>query len=286
MIDTAFPVVSHLRISVTQQCDMDCFYCHHEGQTHAHQEISLETVRSIARDSGDLGIRFVKITGGEPLLRKDIFSIIEAFAEIPAIEEISMTSNGLLLEKMANGLKQAGLSRINIGCDTIFSPFLSKRFDQVLPGIEAAFRAGLNPVKLNMVILKGINDKEIPLMIDYARQYHFILQLIELIPNGDPSLDQYFLPVSEIEKTLEKLADKIVVRELQSRKQYTINGAIVEAVGPSKHDFCGHCLKIRITSDGFVKPCLRRSDNLVPYTGIESIKEAIGLKRRYIHVDD
>lgn len=286
MMNIRYPMVSHLRISVTQRCDMDCFYCHHEGQEETHHEISLETIRSIAKDSGELGIRFVKITGGEPLLRKDIFSIVEAFAEIPAIEEVSMTSNGMLLKNMASGLKQAGLSRINIGCDTILSPILTKRFSQIFPGIESANLAGLSPIKLNMVILKGINDNEIPLMIDYARQYHFILQLIELIPNGDPTLDQYFLPISEVEKTLEKQAEKIVVRDLQSRKQYTINGAVVEAVGPSKHDFCERCLKIRITSDGFVKPCLRRNDNLVPYTGIDSIKEAISLKRRFIHVHD
>jgi len=283
---TQNPQVTHLRISVTQSCNMDCFYCHHEGQETANREIKLETIRSIAQDIGQIGIKYVKITGGEPLLRKDILSIVEAFAAVPGVKEISMTTNGLLLKDLAVDLKKAGLSRVNIGCDTILSPVLSKRFDQIFPGIRAANQAGLLPVKLNMVLLKGINDQEIPLMIRNAREYGFILQLIELIPNGDPAMDQYFLPIKQIEEELTKQAEHIIIRDLQSRRQYTIKGAIVEAVGPSKHDFCEKCLKIRITSDGFVKPCLRRNDNLIPYTGIDSIKTAISLKRRFIHGND
>jgi len=278
--------VNHLRISITQVCNMNCFYCHHEGQETANREMSLEVIRSIAYDIGQLGIQYVKITGGEPLLRKDILQIVQAFSSIPTIREISMTTNGLLLKPLAMDLKKAGLSRVNIGCDTILSPVLSKKFEQILPGIQSANQAGLHPIKLNMVLLKGINDREIPEMIRYAKEYGFILQLIELIPNGDPDLDRYFLPIKPIEDELAKQAEHITIRDLQSRRQYTIQGAVVEAVGPSKQDFCEKCLKIRITSDGFVKPCLRRNNNLIPYTGIDSIKQAISLKRRYEHGHD
>jgi GTP 3',8-cyclase len=274
-------MITHLRISITQRCNIECFYCHHEGQDFSLKEMSPLEIQTRVEDMVKIGVKYVKITGGEPLLRKDIYEIISRIRSIPQIEEISMTSNGFLLADMAQKLKSAGLDRINVGCDALYSSELPKSMDMVLPGIIKALEAGLAPVKINMVVLKGLNDHQIPEMIQHAEKVGFILQLIELIPNGDPSFDRYHLSMEDLEAELSKKADHIKTRSLQSRKQYLLGKAIIEIVGPSKHDFCQACKKIRITSEGDIKPCLMRSDNLVRYDGIDSILEAIKLKKAY-----
>jgi GTP 3',8-cyclase len=273
--------INHLRISVTQRCNIQCFYCHHEGQEQVSKEMTPDEIYIRVKDMALLGIEYVKITGGEPLLRKDIMDVITKIRSVPEIKEISMTSNGFLLKELAYSLKKAGLDRINVGCDALYSNELPKSMDIILPGIQQALLAGLQPIKVNMVVLKGLNDHEIPTMIQHASQVGFILQLIELIPNGDPSFDQYHLSLDNIEKDLEKRADKVMVRSLQGRKQFHLGNAIIEIVGPTQSGFCQGCKKIRITSDGMIKPCLMRSDNLIPYTGIESIKNALSLKAPY-----
>ncbi len=274
-------LVTHLRVSVTQRCNIQCFYCHREGQEDNHYEMSPEEIFVRVRDMSLLGVKYVKITGGEPLLRNDISEIIQKIRSIPSIEEISMTSNGLLLESKAHLLKQAGLDRINVGCDALYSSKLPKSMDFVLPGIVAALREGITPVKVNMVVLKGLNESQIFPMIQHAKQVGFILQLIELIPNGDPMFDRYHMPLDSIEKELEALADKIIVRKMQSRKQFFLGNAVIELVGPGMEGFCSACTKIRITSDGKIKPCLMRNDNLIEYHGIASILEAIAIKKPY-----
>lgn len=248
--------------------------------------MSLATIQSIVRDMVSLGIKHIKITGGEPLIRPDIVEIVKGIKAYPEIIDLSMTTNGLLLEKLAKPLKEAGLDRINIGCDSIYSDMVPKTMQRILPGIQAATEAGLVPIKVNVVVLKGINDTEIPEMIEYARKYKFILQLIELIPMGVEKFDQYYVSLRDIEHELEQKAVHIHTRSLQARKQYDLGGVIVEIVGPSNHDFCANCKKIRVTSDGKIKPCLMREDNMIPYTGIDSIRKALGRRTPYQNEHD
>lgn len=279
-------IVTYLRLSVTDQCNIQCFYCHHEGQAICGTDMSLNTILSIVKDMVSLGIKHVKITGGEPLIRPDIVEIVKEIKTYKEITDLSMTTNGLLLESLARPLKEAGLDRINIGCDSIYSDMVPKTMEKILPGIEAAIEAGLVPVKVNVVVLKGINDKEIPELIEFARKYQFILQLIELIPAGVEKFDQYYVSLQDLEKELEQKAVHIHTRSLQGRKQYDLGGVIVEIVGPSKHDFCANCKKIRVTSDGKLKPCLMREDNMIPYTGIDSIRKALGRRTPYQNEHD
>lgn len=279
-------LATHLRLSVTELCNIQCFYCHHEGQVCSGEDMSLSTILAIVSDMAKLGVKHVKITGGEPLVRSDIVEIVKGIKTNPEIIDLSMTTNGLLLEKLAKPLKEAGLDRINIGCDSIYSDMVPKTMQRILPGIQAATEANLGPIKVNVVILKGINDSEIPEMIEYARTFKFILQLIELIPMGVEKFDHYFVSLKDLEKELEQKAIHIHTRSLQARKQYDLEGVIVEVVGPSKHDFCANCKKIRVTSDGMIKPCLMRDDNLIPYTGIESIRKALGRRTPYQNEHD
>jgi cyclic pyranopterin phosphate synthase len=219
-------LATHLRLSVTDRCNIQCFYCHHEGQVCSGEDMSLKTILSIVKDMATLGVKHVKITGGEPLVRPDIVEIVKGIKANPEIIDLSMTTNGLLLEKLAKPLKEAGLHRINIGCDSIYSDMVPKTFSKILPGIKSASDAGLIPIKVNVVILKGINDSEIPEMIDYARKYQFILQLIELIPMGVEKFDQYYVSLRDVEKELEQQAVHIHTRSLQARKQYDLGGVI------------------------------------------------------------
>jgi cyclic pyranopterin phosphate synthase len=231
----------------------------------------------------EMGIQKVKITGGEPLVRTDILEIVKKISNISGIEEVSMTSNGLLLEDLAADLKRAGLSRINIGCDSMTS-VLPKNIKKVKKGIAAVRNAGLDPVKINMVVLKGINEGEIEKMIDFARDNHVILQLIELIDVNNSYYQKHYFPLDSVELELEKKAHRVRTRKMQARKQYFLDGVVVEIVRPSLEGFCLKCPKIRLTSDGRIKPCLMRQDNLTVFENRDSIYKAF--EERCIHAHD
>jgi len=221
------------------------------------------------------GITTVKITGGEPLLREDIIPIIKDITSTSGIQEVSLTTNGVLLETLARPLKQAGLTRVNIGCDSFSSSILAKNVQRISKGLEAAKREGLTPIKLNMVVLKRINEHEIDSMIQFAKEHGVILQLIELIETGSTFVKAHYISLEPIERQLAARARKIETRPMQARKQYFLENGIVEVVRSLHNiEFCQHCNKIRVTSDGYLKPCLMRDDNLV---SIEEVGSEAGL---------
>ncbi len=272
-----------LRISVTQRCNLNCTYCHHEGEFKPGPELSPLEIKEIVEAFSEMGIRKVKITGGEPLVRTDILEIVKKISDISGIEEVSMTSNGLQLENMAADLKKAGLSRINIGCDSLTS-VLPKNIKKVKKGLAAVSDVGLDPVKINMVVLKGINEGDIKKMIDFAREHHVILQLIELINVNKSYYQKHYFPLDNVESELEKKAFQVRTRKMQTRKQYFLDGVVVEIVKPNKEGFCLKCPKIRLTSDGRIKPCLMRQDNLTVFENKDSIYKAF--EERCIHAHD
>jgi len=259
--------ITLMRLSVTQKCNLNCFYCHREGEDNKNKgdkEISVSEIKRIVRVASKLGIKKVKITGGEPLLRKDIVEIVKEISKIEGIEDISMTTNGFFLDKFAHQLKNNGLNRVNIGCDSLSSSILPKNIKNIEKGLKSAVDAGLNPLKINMVVLKGINENEISKMMEISKKYNAILQLIELIPTDKFFFDKFFFSLEGIEKELERNASSVFVRDVNFRKQYFVNGAVVEVVRSYLNkNFCKNCKKIRITSNGFIKPCLMRNDNLV-----------------------
>ena len=263
--------MNNLRISLTQRCNFNCFFCHREGEQNAHDELSVEEVGRLVEIASSLGMRKIKLTGGEPLLREDIVNIVSRIT--PLVEEVSMTTNGALLEKYAERLHEAGLKRANISLQSLDAEIFKKitgcdDLDDVKKGIEATVECSLEPVKLNVVVLKGLNDREIPQMIEFSKACGAILQLIEFQPI-QAGTEQYwknlYYDLQGVEATLEAKALKVQVRELQRRKQYYLkDGAVVEVVRPMHNtDFCRYCTRLRITSDGKLKPCLMRNDNLV-----------------------
>ena len=266
--DTYNRPVSNLRISLTPKCNLSCIYCHREGEKAPQGPLSAAEIAEVLRVAAGFGIRSVKFTGGEPTLRPDLIEIIKS---VPAGMESSITTNGTLLAGLAADLKQAGLRRVNVSIDSLDPATYKKitgtdRLSDVLEGIDAAIASGLTPVKLNMVVLKGINDHEIDDFLTYVRgNRDLVLQLIELMNFNDCD---YHGDLNGLETSLASRSKQIVTRRMHHRKKYCLDGAEVEVVRPLHNtEFCAFCNRLRVTSDGKLKPCLLRTDNHVDIRG-------------------
>lgn len=267
--------VLNLRISVTQRCNLHCPYCHREGQEKSVSshvvEMTPDEIARLVKIAVSLGIRNVKLTGGEPLVRDDMVEIVSKIGGIAGVTDFSMTTNGTLLAKYAEELHEAGLKRVNVNIPTlrsgVYGELTGGSLDDVLNGIREAVKAGLHPVKLNMLILKGVNDDEVESMVEFAAEAGAILQLIELEPinlsNG--YYRRYHRPLDDYEARLKEKALKVETRRfMHNRRVYYLQKAKVEVIHPIENtEFCLHCTRLRITSDGKLKPCLMRNDNLV-----------------------
>mgnify|MGYP000167320354 CR=1 FL=1 len=265
--------LTSLRISVTQDCNLDCFYCHKEGCEAPERKMTPGEIGKLVEIGTEFGIEKIKITGGEPLVREDIVDIVEAIS-YPEIKDISLTTNGVLLEENVDELEEAGLDRVNISLDTLDSSTYeeitgSESLDEVLAGIEASLESELFPVKLNTIVLDGVNDgKEIEELIDYSINIGAILQLIEfeeVLPENGESYQKYHKDLDSIEEDVRERAEDVDTRwMMQARRKYEIDGGEVEVVNPMHNsEFCEYCTRLRMTSGGFLKPCLMRNDNLV-----------------------
>jgi len=261
----------NLRISVTQRCNLQCPYCHREGEAHSPTEMEPGEIVRLTGIATALGISGVKLTGGEPLLRKDILQVVEGIAGLPGIRDLSMSTNGTLLLSQAEALHKAGLDRVNVSLPTLrpgaFRKLTEGSLEDVVGGIRAAVEAGLYPVKVNMVVLRGFNEAEVPRMIRFAEESSAILQIIELEPvNLDPSYYScHHYPLDRLEASFKDRALEVRTRrDMQNRRVYTLPEGKVEVIQPIENtDFCSRCTRLRVTSDGRLKPCLMRNDNLV-----------------------
>ncbi|VVB88264.1 7,8-dihydro-6-hydroxymethylpterin dimethyltransferase [uncultured archaeon] len=276
-------VIKSLRISITKKCNLNCIYCHQEGESLSQShEMSPETIAKIVTAATEFGVDKVKFSGGEPLMREDFEKII---AGMPDLRNISATTNGVLLSRRAAALASSGLDRVNISLPSTNkehygaitgSPDMLPR---VIEGINAAIDAGLTPVKLNMVLLKGINNSEIDDAIKFIAGYdgNVILQLIELMNFRD--ISRFMVDIDGVEKMLEGRATRVNEREMHRRKKYFIDGVEVELVRPIDNSrFCSNCNRLRVTSGGKLKPCLMRNDNLIEVkedSSQEEIKERL-----------
>jgi GTP 3',8-cyclase len=260
--------VTNIRISLTKQCNLSCIYCHREGEKSSKEQLTAAEIAEILQVSAGFGIRSVKFTGGEPLLRPDLLEIIRS---VPEGMECSLTTNGTLLAGLARDLKAAGLKRVNVSLDSMDPATYKKiagidRLGDVLAGIAAAVDAGLTPVKINMVVLEGINDHEINDFLAYIRNNrNLILQLIELM---DFNNCEYHGDITGLEHDLAARSKTILTRRMHHRKKYCLDGAEVEVVRPVHNtEFCAFCNRLRVTSDGKLKPCLMRTDNHIDIKG-------------------
>jgi len=232
--------------------------------------MTLQEIIRIAKTAVNLGIARIKLTGGEPLMRKDIREIVTGIAKISGLKDLSLTTNGLLLSGLAKDLHDAGLNRLNISLPSLnpetYSKLTGGKLEDALEGVKAAVDAGFCPVKLNMVVLKGVNVNDVPDMIEYAAKMGVILQLIELDPVNvsNQYYSKHHRSLDEQEEMLRQKAENIEKRRLMhNRLIYHLPNVAVEVVHPIENtDFCMHCTRMRVTSDGKLKPCLMRNDNL------------------------
>jgi cyclic pyranopterin phosphate synthase len=236
-------------------------------------EMSPDEIERISLIAKKIGIKKIRLSGGEPLIRDDIIEIVQKISSI-GFKDVSLTTNGILLEKYAQLLKDSGLDRVNVSFDTLNSEtyhFItnSSYVENVKKGIKKAVKVGLYPVKVNMVIMRGLNHQEIWDMFQFCKETGAILQLIELLktescPNSD-FFDDYYYDMRIIENELLEKAEEVKTRTfMQDRKKYFLEGGEIEVVRPMDNtEFCKNCTRLRITPDGKLKPCLLRNDNLV-----------------------
>jgi cyclic pyranopterin phosphate synthase len=268
--DSFARVIDYLRISITDKCNLRCLYCMPSGGIAAsrHPDIlSYEEIVRIASVSAHLGVKKIRLTGGEPLVRKNIAFLISSLRSIEGVEDLSLTTNGLLLYRCADKLAGAGLNRVNVSIDS-FKPeryrFITRGgdLDTVLRGIQAAECAGLTPLKINMVPIRGINDDEI---LDFARltlgtEYH--VRFIECMPSGlvDFWSPGKYITTDEVKKQIERIGALTPVRTRKNgpSKYYRLDGAkgIIGFISALTHHFCSDCNRLRLTADGKLRPCL------------------------------
>ena len=265
--------INYLRISVTDRCNLRCIYCiPPEGVPQMpHSEIlSYEEIRAVVQAAAELGINKIRLTGGEPLVRVDFPQFVKMLSQVKGIEELSLTTNGVLLKKCALELKQGGLTRINVSLDTLKPDkfrYITRlgKLEDVLDGIEAAKLAGLNPVKINTVVMRGINDDEI---VDLARMTYedgWHVRFIELMPFKGVA---EFVPSSELHRKiglLGKLEPCTPVAGNGPALYYRLEGAkgTIGFISPlSEASFCSRCNRIRLTPDGKLRLCLLGEDEI------------------------
>jgi len=268
--------VTYLRISLTPRCNLRCVYCMPpEGLPAPPRGVLLsgEEITAFVRAAARLGIRRVRLTGGEPLVRRDVVEIVRAIAAVPGIEEVSLTTNAMLLAKKAAALAQAGLSRVNVSLDTLDAGKFHRitrggRIERVFEGLAAAERCGLQPLKLNTVVVRGLNDDELPALARLTLEKPWHVRFIELMPVGNgqdwgtgfpPDGARYF-PVREMRARLAHLGLQPVEtpRGNGPARTFRIPGApgTVGFISPLGEHFCDSCNRLRLTADGALRPCL------------------------------
>lgn len=282
MIDSFGRTIDYLRISVTDRCNLRCAYCLPltgvRWQPRADL-LSLTEIIQVVEAAAGLGLRKIRLTGGEPLVRPDLPALVRAIAHVPGIEDISLTTNGMLLERLAAPLAEAGLSRVNVSLDTLDPEKFHRltRFgniERVWRGIDAAERVGLTPIKLNTVVIRGMNDDE---LLDLARQtltHSWHMRFIELMPMGNEEDWGEGLPVSgERYFSVQEMLTRLTPLGLTPAsgpvgngpaRIYRIPGApgTVGFISPLGEHFCATCNRLRLTADGRLRPCLLLSDEV------------------------
>ena len=264
--------IRNIRISVNDECNLHCYYCHHEGQLPENGQMSPKEIGKILTLSRELGMKKVKFTGGEPLLREDIFEIIKHASGM--MEDVSLTTNGAFPGVTAVQLQKAGLNRINISLDTINKERYAKitgddRLASVLDFIKASVDAGLFPVKINIVWLEDSTFKDLMETIKYIWERGAKPQVIELVDMDDKSQTRF----TEVEEKIAELAVDVKERAMHRRKIYflkDVKGELkeVEVVRPMHNtEFCANCSRLRVTSGGQLKPCLMHNEGLVDLLG-------------------
>ncbi len=306
--DTCHRPISYLRISVTDRCNLRCIYCMPpEGvEWRPHEQVlRYEEIELVVQAAAELGISKVRLTGGEPLVRLGIAELVRMLARIPGIDDLAMTTNGILLSRHAAELAEVGLQRVNVSLDTLQPARFHNitrlgRLEDVLDGIEAARKAGLEPIKINTVVIRGMNDDEV---VDFARktmEVEWNVRFIEMMPVGNGVAADWrerVVTAVEIREKIETVLGALEPASVSAgngpARYYRLPGAsgTLGFITPISEHFCSRCNRLRLTADGQLRPCLlsdREIDLRAPLrqgAGVERIKALLlqGIESKPAH---
>ena len=291
--------ITYLRVSVTQRCNLNCVYCGREDCAKKEEELSADEIKAIVYAFSKCGINKVRITGGEPLVRSDICEIIKAIRSVDSIKTVALTTNGVYLKQYANELKAAGLDSVNISLDSTDGSTYrhltgADVLHKVFEGIDEAEKAGLVPIKINAVLMKGVNSDGAGELINLARERKVDVRFIELMPFSDSGEDKSLIVTGE-----EILNEHSYLKPLDitegTAQYYAACGfkGRVGLISPVSKKFCNNCNRIRLLSDGKLKPCLGFDTlyDIMPYINdenelINKVKEIITKKPAGHHFEN
>ncbi|MFW6162464.1 MAG: GTP 3',8-cyclase MoaA [Planctomycetota bacterium] len=262
------PPLSYLRVSVTSRCNLRCLHCQPGCGGEGEDVLTKDEIVRFVRVAVACGIDKVRLTGGEPLVRADIVEMVRQLAGLAGLEHLGLTTNGCLLPEKAQALRRAGLRRVNIGLSALDPDVYdrmtrSARSRRALNGLQAALDAGFRPVKVNVVVLRGVNDREIPALARLSADPRIEVRFIEYMPFGADAVlrDRYLVPAREVLDRLREMGDVEPLPDARgpaSAARYRIRGygGTVGIIAPHSEPFCGACNRIRLTADGKLRACL------------------------------
>jgi GTP 3',8-cyclase len=272
MIDQFGRRVEYLRISVTDKCNLRCVYCmplHGMPWMHHDELLTYEEIERIVRIMAGMGLRRVRITGGEPLVRKDLPELVRKIAAVPEIDDLSLSTNAVLLDQHADALREAGIRRVNVSLDSLRPARVDEiarrpgSYAKIMAGFDAAERVGFDPIKVNVVLIRGANDDEIEDFAAITRERPWHVRFIELMPTGsnlDLSANQFFSCHEALRRLrrVDRLEPVEGPRGNGPATYHRFPGApgTVGVITPMSHNYCDRCNRMRLTADGHLRPCL------------------------------
>ncbi len=261
--------IDYVRLSVTDRCDLRCYYCMPEGHNdfEAPQDwLSFEEIERVIAAFGRLGVQRIRITGGEPLVRRDLPVLTARLAALPGIEDLSLSSNAVQLERHSQALYDSGVRRLNISLDTLnparFKAITQGKLEKVINGLMAAKASGFAPIKINMVVMRGVNDDELVDMVEFCRKHGFTLRFIETMPMGDTGRNaaEQYMPMDEVQAILQEhypLVPGVMPGGGPARYMQIAGEELkIGFITPMSQHFCETCNRIRLSVDGTLYMCL------------------------------
>ena len=272
MIDQFGRSVEYLRVSITDKCNLRCVYCMPlEGLPWLQRDelLSYEEIEQIVRVMAPMGLERLRITGGEPLVRRDVPELVRLLAAVPGIRDLSLSTNAVLLAEQADALKAAGISRLNVSLDSLREDRVDRiarrpgSYPRIMEGLAAAEEVGFSPIKINVVLIKGENDDEIQDFAEITRKHPWHVRFIEMMPTG-ANLDlsaQQFISCTEVlhrVREIDKLEPVPGPFGNGPAEYYQFPGApgTIGVITPMSHNYCDRCNRMRLTADGQLRPCL------------------------------
>ncbi|MGD8742456.1 MAG: GTP 3',8-cyclase MoaA [Granulosicoccaceae bacterium] len=275
LIDPFNRRIDYVRLSVTDRCDLRCSYCLPKGFRDFRtpdEWLNFDELERVIGAFGSLGVSRIRLTGGEPLVRKGIPELAARLAALPGIDDLSLSTNATRLAKQADALHEAGISRINVSLDTLdatrFQGLTGGKLDKVLAGLMAAKQAGFQPIKINMVVMRGVNDDECEAMVDFCIEHDFTLRFIETMPIGDTGrqASDHYLSLQTVRERLAQRFEMLPGMMPGGGPARYVQVAGTELrigfITPISQHFCESCNRVRLTADGTLHLCLGQSDNV------------------------